>query len=206
MAYNSYSAHLHNKLSRLNINKFIKKCFSLFVNTQIYLCTEFDKIMPERFRVDGHQDFKASFAPKYLRPRLKVYDVGGGKIPYIDHRRKAELGLAVVGLDIDREELRRAPQGATNEMILPQDITRFKGGGDADLIICQAVLRHEERGGGLRGDGEHPQAGREGPPLRAFEECNLRAPQSGDPRGDEAKDLIRDLPGFSTLRRLPRLL
>jgi len=97
--------------------------------------------MPERFRVDGHEDFKASFAPKYLRPRLKVYDVGGGKIPYIDHRRKAELGLAVVGLDIDREELRRAPQGAYDEMICA-DITRFKGGGDADLIICQAVLEH----------------------------------------------------------------
>ena len=141
MAYNSSSAHLHNKLSRWNIKTVIKKYFSLFVDTQTYLCTAFDKIMPERFRVDGNQDFKASFAPKYLRPCLKVYDVGGGKIPYIDHRRKAELGLAVVGLDIDREELRRAPQGAYDEMICA-DITRFKGGGDADLIICQALLEH----------------------------------------------------------------
>ena len=71
------------ELSRWNINKFIKKVFSLFIDTQIYLCNKFDKIMPERFRVDGHQDFKASFVPKYLRPRLnlKVYDVGGARSP-----------------------------------------------------------------------------------------------------------------------------
>jgi SAM-dependent methyltransferase len=123
------------------MNNYVKNIFSLFINSQIYLSTLFDKVLPERFRVDGHEDFMASFAPKYLRPHLKVYDVGGGKIPYIDHRRKAELGLAVVGLDIDREELRRAPRGAYDEMICA-DITRFKGGGDADLIICQAMLEH----------------------------------------------------------------
>ena len=85
------------------------------------------------------------------------------------------------------------------------DITRFKGGGDADLIICQAVLEHvKDVEGAFRR--WRASSRREGPPLRAFEECNLPAPQSGDPRGDEAKDLIRDLPGLSILLRLPRLL
>src|SRR5512135_2714660 len=120
---------------------FMKRTFLSFINNQRYLSSLFDKILPEKFRVDGQEDFIASFAPKYLRPYLKVYDIGGGKFPYIDHRRKAELGLTVVGLDIDREELRRAPQGAYDEMICA-DITRFKGGGDADLIICQALLEH----------------------------------------------------------------
>ena len=72
----------------------------------------FDAVMvPEKFRTDGNRDFIDHFARKYLKPGLTVYDVGGGKQPYISRETKEKLGLKVVGLDIDANELARAPQG-----------------------------------------------------------------------------------------------
>jgi 2-polyprenyl-6-hydroxyphenyl methylase/3-demethylubiquinone-9 3-methyltransferase len=72
-----------------------------------------------------------------------VYDVGGGKHPYVDTKLKAELSLSIVGLDIDPNELSRAPEGAYDELIC-SDIATYRGKQDADLIICQAVLEHVE--------------------------------------------------------------
>jgi 2-polyprenyl-6-hydroxyphenyl methylase/3-demethylubiquinone-9 3-methyltransferase len=69
------------------------------------------------------------------------YDVGGGKQPYINRETKERLGLKVVGLDIDADELARAPQGLYDEVVCA-DITRFSGPGTADLLVCQALLEH----------------------------------------------------------------
>jgi 2-polyprenyl-6-hydroxyphenyl methylase/3-demethylubiquinone-9 3-methyltransferase len=111
------------------------------VSSQVRICRAFDGLLPEKYRVDGNQDFITSFAPKYLRPGLCVYDVGGGKQPYVSVERKMALGLVVVGLDIDQHELERAPAGAYDRVIAA-DITRFRGSGEADLLICQALLEH----------------------------------------------------------------
>jgi SAM-dependent methyltransferase len=92
-------------------------------------------------RVDGNRDFIDNFAQKYLRPGLTVYDVGGGKQPYINRETKDRLGLKVVGLDIDADELARAPQGLYDEVVCA-DITNFSGPGTADLLVCQALLEH----------------------------------------------------------------
>lgn len=98
-------------------------------------------VIPAKLRLDGNRDFIDNFAKKYLRPGMTVYDVGGGKQPYIDGETKRRLGLKVVGLDIDAGELSRAPSGLYDEVVCA-DITAFSGPGTADLLVCQALLEH----------------------------------------------------------------
>lgn len=111
------------------------------INSQVYLSRVFDRLLPAKYRTDGNLDFLKTFAPKYLHPNLRIYDVGGGKHPYISRELKEKKELNVIGLDIDAEELRGAPPGAYDEVVCA-DITKFRGHGDADLVICQAVLEH----------------------------------------------------------------
>jgi 2-polyprenyl-6-hydroxyphenyl methylase/3-demethylubiquinone-9 3-methyltransferase len=70
-----------------------------------------------------------------------VYDVGGGKNPVISLAGKRRLGLRLVGLDIDQDELSASPSGVYDERICA-DITRYRGQADADLVVCQALLEH----------------------------------------------------------------
>jgi len=111
------------------------------INSQVWLSKSFDKILPRKYRVDGNQDFLASFVPQYLGKGLIIYDVGGGKNPYLALQRKKELNATIIGVDIDRQELDRAPEGIYDKTICT-DISDFKGKGEADLVICQAVLEH----------------------------------------------------------------
>lgn len=113
-----------------------------FIDLNRHCSRAFDSVLiPKRFRVDGNRDFIDNFAKKYLTPGLTVYDVGGGKQPYINRETKERLGLKVVGLDIDANELSRAPQGLYDEVVCA-DITKFAGPGTADLLVCQALLEH----------------------------------------------------------------
>jgi len=111
------------------------------IASQTRLSRTFDTLLPERFRVDGMQHFIHYFAPKYLGAHLRVYDVGGGKRPYINPAQKRELDLCVVGLDIDRREMTLAPPGTYDEIVCA-DISSYRGQQDADLVICLAVLEH----------------------------------------------------------------
>jgi 2-polyprenyl-6-hydroxyphenyl methylase/3-demethylubiquinone-9 3-methyltransferase len=112
-----------------------------FIQYNRRLCDKLDRLLPEKFRVDGNTDFQRTFAPPYLKPDAVVYDVGGGKQPFVSEEQKRRLRLRIVGIDISREELERAPDGIYDRMIA-EDIARFQGEGDADLVICQAVLEH----------------------------------------------------------------
>jgi SAM-dependent methyltransferase len=106
------------------------------------LCRSFDRrFVSEAFRLDGNHHFAAQFVPGYFRPGAVVYDIGGGKQPLIPVENKQELGLTVVGLDIDANELARAPAGAYDQIVCA-DIQAYRGVGDADLVICQALLEH----------------------------------------------------------------
>jgi 2-polyprenyl-3-methyl-5-hydroxy-6-metoxy-1,4-benzoquinol methylase len=98
-------------------------------------------LIPEKFRIDGNRDFIDNFARKYLKPGQTVYDVGGGRQPYIGRETKDRLGLNVVGFDIDATELAGAPPGLYNDVVCA-DITAFSGSGTADLVVCQALLEH----------------------------------------------------------------
>jgi SAM-dependent methyltransferase len=112
------------------------------VEHQRELCWSFDRrFVGPAFRLDGNGHFVEEFAPRHLFAGAVVYDIGGGKQPLILPEKKRELGLQVIGLDIDPNELARAPAGAYDRSICA-DIQTYRGVGDADVVICQAVLEH----------------------------------------------------------------
>jgi SAM-dependent methyltransferase len=120
------------------------------IDLQTRLTGRFDRLLPEDFRIDGNREFLDAVVPEYLKAGAVVYDVGGGKNPVVGCERKAALGLRVVGLDIDGEELSRATEGLYDRTVAA-DITIYKGEADADLVICQALLEHvRDTGGALR--------------------------------------------------------
>lgn len=113
-----------------------------FINANIKLSKYFDsQLLPSSFGIDGNNDFIIKVAPSYLCPEMKIYDVGGGKQPFVDAHKKRNLCLTVVGIDISQSELDRAPVGAYDEIIC-DDIANVHGRADGDLVICQAVLEH----------------------------------------------------------------
>lgn len=112
-----------------------------FIDWNIRASRAFDQLLPAVYRVDGNSDFKKSFAPRWLKPNMRVVDIGGGKNPFISTDRKKSLAIHVTGVDISAQELERAPADAYDKTICG-DISKSTGGGDADLCICQAVLEH----------------------------------------------------------------
>lgn len=112
-----------------------------FIRTQQAISVRFDNVLPLGYRVDGNRDFRENFAPRYLEPGSVVLDVGGGKRPFVDGETKRALGLRVIGVDIDADELRRAPAGVYDDEICC-DVARLDLREAADLAICQAVLEH----------------------------------------------------------------
>lgn len=118
------------------------KLMRKFINANIAMSKWFDqRFLPMPFCIDGNSDFIRNVAPPYLLRGSKIYDVGGGKQPYISVDQKHALSLYVVGIDISQKELDRAPAGAYDETMCA-DITRVFGYGDGDVVICQAVLEH----------------------------------------------------------------
>ena len=111
------------------------------IDLNINLSRRFDALLPEDYQVDGTRDFKERFSQSFLRPGMRVVDVGGGKNPYINPLTKSSLGLHVTGIDISQDELDRAPLGAYDATMCA-DIAKYRGNGDADILICQAVLEH----------------------------------------------------------------
>ena len=101
----------------------------------------FDRLLPGKYQIDGNRYFIEHFAPPYLVAGLCVYDVGGGKQPYLKPEIKRALNLTITGVDIDQDELNRAPNGLYDRTICA-DIGQFSGACDADLVICQALLEH----------------------------------------------------------------
>jgi hypothetical protein len=54
------------------------------IASQVALSRAFDQLLPRSFRIDGSKDFKQRIVPRYLRPGLVVYDIGGGARPCVD--------------------------------------------------------------------------------------------------------------------------
>jgi SAM-dependent methyltransferase len=111
------------------------------VDSQVWLTYHFDRLLPDEFQIDGNRDFLNVMLPLYLQRGMRIYDVGGGKNPVVSAQLKTELGLTIIGLDIDKAELLGAPPGIYDGTICT-DILTYRGRGDADLVICQALLEH----------------------------------------------------------------
>lgn len=119
----------------------VRRALAAVVRSQQWLCLQFDRIFPKEWRVDGRARFQSTLVRQHIGQQVTVYDVGGGRHPFFSAEEKRELGLRVVGLDISAAELRAAPAGCYDEIFFA-DITEFYGRGDADAVICQAVLEH----------------------------------------------------------------
>ena len=118
------------------------KILHLFIKSQIKLSNWFDCLLPAKFRIDGYQDYSQSVIPKYLRENLLIYDIGGGKNPYITAHLKSKYNNCyVIGLDIDENELKEAPDGVYDRTHV-SDIMIYEGSGDGDLAICLTLLEH----------------------------------------------------------------
>jgi SAM-dependent methyltransferase len=115
--------------------------FYRFARRQQKLSSSFDRLLPVEYQVDGNRDFLDHWIEPYLKRGSIVCDVGGGKNPVISLDRKRRLGLQLVGLDIDQDELAASPSGVYDERIWA-DITRYRGQENADLVVCQALLEH----------------------------------------------------------------
>ena len=128
------------------------KLLRLFIDSQIKLSGWFDRLLPVKFRIDGYEDTAQSVIPKYLRGNSVIYDIGGGKNPYMTTDLKAKFeNCYVIGIDIDEYELRSAPDGIYDKAIAA-DIANYDGHKDGDLVICLALLEHVKNvKAGLRG-------------------------------------------------------
>jgi SAM-dependent methyltransferase len=112
-----------------------------FLRWQRRLSSRLDSVLPKVLRIDGRTDFDDQVCPRWIKPFMRVYDVGGGKQPYISPGLKEQLGLSVIGLDVSASELESAPPGSYDRVIVC-DITHYAGCGDGDLVIAQSVLEH----------------------------------------------------------------
>lgn len=119
----------------------LRRILSKFVSSQVKLSKSFDQLLPAQMSIDGNRDFIGSLVPKYLAHGQTIYDIGGGKNPYLAVSEKERLNARVIGIDIDESELTHAPQYAYDAYEVA-DIADFMGAADADLVICQATLEH----------------------------------------------------------------
>jgi 2-polyprenyl-6-hydroxyphenyl methylase/3-demethylubiquinone-9 3-methyltransferase len=112
-----------------------------FLDLNVRLSKRFDAVLPRQLSVDGNRDFLDRFVNDYLSEGAVIWDVGGGKQPYLTVERKRNLRCRVTGLDISSTELDNAPAGAYDEKVVA-DICGFKGTGRADIVICRTLMEH----------------------------------------------------------------
>ncbi len=116
-----------------------------FINWNIKLSDAFDRrFVPKSWRVDGLQDYRENILPPLVKRAKVIYDLGGGKIPYVGTILKKRKDQLVIGVDIDKSELDRAPAGAYDDAIVSDIGSQgLKAPAKkADLVICQVVLEH----------------------------------------------------------------
>lgn len=104
------------------------------------LSASFDRLLPSAYRIDGCKDFNR-FARPYFRKGMEVWDIGGGRSPFVSSEMIDDLNLTTVGLDIDGGELAAADDGLYARTVTA-DLLTFRGPGTADLVICQSLLEH----------------------------------------------------------------
>jgi 2-polyprenyl-6-hydroxyphenyl methylase/3-demethylubiquinone-9 3-methyltransferase len=86
-------------------------------------------------------DFSTRILPSLLKPGLTVLDAGGGKWPRISVDVKRDLQLKVTGLDLSADELRAAPVGAYDDLIVG-DVSVTPLPRRYDLVVSQTLLEH----------------------------------------------------------------
>jgi 2-polyprenyl-6-hydroxyphenyl methylase/3-demethylubiquinone-9 3-methyltransferase len=103
----------------------------------------FDSLLSPAIRHDGNHYFISQVIPSALKDNSVIYDIGGGSQPCISVADKLKKNITLVGLDISDEEMNKAPANIYDQKI-SADLTQYIGNGNADTIVCQAVLEHIE--------------------------------------------------------------
>lgn len=111
------------------------------IDSQVWLSHRFDNLLPNKYGICGYGDYIGNLVPKYLDSDITLCDIGGGKRPHLSIERKQALNITVIGIDIDADELSKAPKEAYDEVIV-SDISKYRGDSRADIVLCQAVLEH----------------------------------------------------------------
>jgi len=128
---------IENNLESASMANFI----SSFVSFNQRLSRRLNNLLPESVRQDGNSFFRTKILPGIFTNGDVVYDLGGGKQPFVTSEIKSRWSLKVVGLDISAAELESAPPGVYDSTIVA-NLCDFKGNSDADIVICQATLEH----------------------------------------------------------------
>lgn len=120
-----------------------------FINLNRWLSNGLDKIfVPVQYRTDGLEHYVRNLVPPLVKPHMHIFDIGGGKRPFVGMQMARPEHVTVVGVDIDENELAQAPKG-TYASVIVADVADPKGFGvtkkRADLIICAALLEHVKR-------------------------------------------------------------
>lgn len=95
----------------------------------------------ERYAYDWQGSFTTYYTP-LLQPSMTILDVGSGRRPLIPAAARPE-GCSYIGLDVSKEELNRAPNGAYDQQYV-QDLAVHVPGLDeqVDLAVSWQVLEH----------------------------------------------------------------
>lgn len=94
--------------------------------------------------VDGSGRFRKRLTPAEiaaLAPGSTVYDLGAGRVPLLSPAMKAQAAVRLVGIDLHADEMAEAPPGLYDRAIAA-DVTRYRGDGDADLVVSHCLMEH----------------------------------------------------------------
>lgn len=119
----------------------MSRVLATFVRTNRRLSKAVNRILPENLTVDGNRTFLKDIIPRLVQKNLTIYDVGGGSQPCVSVEQKEAYGIKLTGIDISSEEMDLAPAGSYDSKIVI-DIAKYRGSGDADVVVCQSVLEH----------------------------------------------------------------
>ena len=115
-----------------------------FIRWQVKLSRSFDRRFFGGLATDGNGYYLELLA-RSVPDGSVVADVGGGKRPFFSPNEVAEKSLTVTGIDIDGEELARAPAGSYSNVIISA-LEHLEACPQHDVVIAQSVLEHVQDG------------------------------------------------------------
>lgn len=119
----------------------------MFLDMNVRISRAIDSLLPAVLRRDGNTTFLFDYAPQALQSGAVLYELGGGSQPFASREMKDKFSMTIIGLDISAKEMANAPAGAYDKMVVA-DLCRYRGEGDADVVMCQAAMEHVRDGAG----------------------------------------------------------
>lgn len=115
-----------------------------FIAWQMKLSRGFDRLIFREMAKDGNGCY-LELVSGLVPNGSTVADVGGGKRPFFSPTEAATRSLTVTGIDIDRDELERAPEGSYARLVVCP-LERLNVPPLHDIVIAQSVLEHVRDG------------------------------------------------------------